>query len=328
MQNLVEMVTINKTPFTTLSSSGFRNIVAADLKKFQEAGMAVNLKDKNLKEVKSYLETIANKIRGEVTKEVRNDFISLSVDIASKNHRSILGIYATYIADGIQRVRCIGMEELEQRHTAKYLCGVIQDCLKEYGWRMRRIISLTTDNASNMKALVKSINAHLKEANQDEDGDDTGESGQKDKPDKDFTDPVTEIHTDQDIAKILHQLNIDDENEIDSLLDEDIEEPFEYLAMNSIQTELTANIENAIDAPLFSINGVNCAAHTVQLAVKDALRLLDESNENVIKIARAVVKFIRKDNTRIEIKNRGLKIALPPNDVETRWSSTYLMVRM
>lgn len=89
-----------------------------------------------------------------------------------------------------------------------------------------------SNTASNMKALVKSINDYLKDTNIYEDDDDIGELKQNDKPDEDCTEPVAEIHNDQDIAAILHQIIIDDENEIDSLLNEDNEEPFEYLQMN------------------------------------------------------------------------------------------------
>lgn len=78
----------------------------------------------------------------------------------------------------------------------------------------------------------------------------------------------------------------------------------------------------------FSVNGINCAAHTLQLAVKDALNLLHVDHKNVIKLTREVVKFIRKESTRNDIRNRGLNLKLPSMGVETRWSSTYMMVNI
>lgn len=331
MQHLVEMVTINKMPFSALLSSGFKKIVAQKLDEFEKAGLSVDLNGKNLKEVKSRLRQTAIKVREAIKKEVGNDHFSLSTDIGSKNNRSCLSIYATYISDGVQRVRCIGMKELLQRHTGKYLFTVIEDCLAEFGWKTLHTISLTTDNASNMKTLVNCMNDNLNEANSitNNDQSDTERAEQNGKSNDDYMElaDLIHVHTDGDIADILHQLNIDDENEIEALLNDCDDENVEYLAMDPMHSEIIASFENALNAPMICVNAVNCAAHTVQLAVKDALRLLDESSQNVIGIARAVVKFLRKESTRNEIRNRGLAMTLPPLDVATRWSSTYMMVR-
>lgn len=77
---------------------------------------------------------------------------------------------------------------------------------------------------------------------------------------------------------------------------------------------------------LVFIDGINCAAHTLQLAVKDALKALNKSHTNVISLCRNVGIFIRHTNTLIEIQKQGLKKKLPALDTSTRWSSTYLMV--
>lgn len=87
---------------------------------------------------------------------------------------------------------------------------------------------------------------------------------------------------------------------------------------------------NSLDtSPMVSlvlINGVNCAAHTLQLAIKNALFKLGSQQANIIKLCRDVCKFIRQQNTIYEMEKRGIKKKFPALDVETRWSSTYLMV--
>lgn len=87
---------------------------------------------------------------------------------------------------------------------------------------------------------------------------------------------------------------------------------------------------NSLDtSPMVSlvlINGVNCAAHTLQLAIKNALFKLGSQQANVIKLCRDVCKFIRQQNTIYEMEKRGIKKKFAALDVETRWSSTYLMV--
>lgn len=90
--------------------------------------------------------------------------------------------------------------------------------------------------------------------------------------------------------------------------------------------DLPDRIEEISGSSLIFVNGINCAAHTVQLAIKDALRMIGDDNKNVIKLSRAVVKFIRKESTRNEVINRKIKTIFPVIDVETRWNSTFMMV--
>lgn len=80
-------------------------------------------------------------------------------------------------------------------------------------------------------------------------------------------------------------------------------------------------------ASLVLINGVNCAAHTLQLAIKNALFKLGSQQSNVIKLSREACKFIRLQKTIYEMEKRGIRKKFPALDVDTRWSSTYMMVR-
>lgn len=73
-----------------------------------------------------------------------------------------------------------------------------------------------------------------------------------------------------------------------------------------------------------NIYGIKCAAHTLQLAVRKAMK-----NSNVaelMKICQLVVKLLRKPRIINEIRSNNLEYFLPRYDCLTRWSSTYLMV--
>lgn len=83
--------------------------------------------------------------------------MSMSIDAVSKNNQSILGIYIQFIHNGTEKFRCIGMKTLTDRHTGKYLCAVTEECMREYDLSPKQVISITTDNASNMKTLVKNL---------------------------------------------------------------------------------------------------------------------------------------------------------------------------
>lgn len=93
MQHLVELVTVNKMPFNLLLKYGFQNLIAEKLNTFDEAGIGINLNYSNLQEIKRHLGESAMKIRNAIISEVQNKLVSLSVDIVSKNNRSILGIH-------------------------------------------------------------------------------------------------------------------------------------------------------------------------------------------------------------------------------------------
>lgn len=328
MHHLIELVTVNKMPLSTLLASGFQKIVEEQLTTFAEAGIPIDLNDKNLIEVKKEIHTTANNIREKIRSDVEKKCFSLSADIVSKNNQSILGIYIQYIKDGKMNVRCIGMKKLIQRHTGKYLSTVVRSCLDEYDWKFNQLISITTDNGSNMLTLLRNINDDL--ARHTEIAEQHGNEVAISELHIHHSE-IIDIDCDDQIADILHQLDSDDQNEIDDLLmdiciDEDTDDLWRICDMAC--NDLPAQIECVAGTPLIFVNGINCAAHTVQLAVKDAIRLLHTDDSNVIKLARAVVKFLRKESTRNEASNRMIQTTLPAIDNETRWNSTFIMVNI
>lgn len=74
---------------------------------------------------------------------------------------------------------------------------------------------------------------------------------------------------------------------------------------------------------LQSVTGIKCAAHSLQLAVNEGLEESDAAA--IIFKCREKIKKLRNQVYLIEFRNRGAKY--PIIDVETRWSSCYLMVR-
>jgi hypothetical protein len=77
------------------------------------------------------------------------------VDIASKNHKSLLGISIQYVLNDVIVVRSIGMVQLNSSHTARYILQAMNNCLNLYGITHQQVISITTDNAANMILMTK-----------------------------------------------------------------------------------------------------------------------------------------------------------------------------
>lgn len=132
------------------------------------------------------------------------------------------------------------------------------------------------------------------------------------------------------IAELLNVLNDEDEEEIDALLNDEnfISDDDNWVLDDGLtRLDLEGAVESEIGAGLVFVNGINCAAHTMQLVVRDALALLPRHHANIITLASKVSKFFRKESTRNTVRSLGLSLKVPSVEMPTRWSSTYMMVR-
>lgn len=159
LQSCVRMVTIDQEPFALLHKTGFHGVIANKLKKFEDAGIPLNLSDPNLKVVKDYIHRAADSIKTKIKNEMKGRFFSLMADGVTKRNRSFLGIGVQYFMDGFLHIRSLGLKKLEEAHTDKYLSDVIKKCVQEFGCHMNQAIGATTDNASNMSKMVRELNS-------------------------------------------------------------------------------------------------------------------------------------------------------------------------
>lgn len=130
---------------------------------------------------------------------------------------------------------------------------------------------------------------------------------------------------DLEISAILVGNNmITDDEALDMLFDDEIENFHEN---EEIVHEATRQFTESRGIEfLYEITNMHCAAHTLQLAIKDALQLLHENHRNVIDLCRRVARVLRTKSVFNIIKQNGIQFNIPCLDVETRWCSTYLMV--
>ena len=76
---------------------------------------------------------LASKIKKEIKEDIREKFISLKIDIATRMDRAILGINIQLIKNGKLTLRTIAMKELTHRHTAEYIKNAVADVLEQRG---------------------------------------------------------------------------------------------------------------------------------------------------------------------------------------------------
>lgn len=306
--NAVELVTVNGRPFNALLDSGYQAGIINKLNKLKEAGMEFSFADPKT-EIKRKLAEIADKIRKQIRSEVNKRMISVMVDIGTKNKRSVFGVSVQFIVGKKLVVRSLGLIELEESHTGIFLSKILFEHLKKFGIEKKQVITITTDNGSNMIKMVRDFNnldieipnvnfaqrSLFNEFNEDEET-----------IDMQIENLLAEAITEEDALEILfHGQEVEAGSVLPSLVSE------------FIGTER-----------IWDTTGVNCVVHTVQLGVGDSLKLLDLRHKNVIELGREVAKFLRKQTTCHEIHQKGLRFSVPHLECQTRWSSTAIMVNL
>lgn len=139
--------------------------------------------------------------------------------------------------------------------------------------------------------------------------------------------------TDEDIEQIL--IEMAEQDELDIVFDEetdngnDDEDLQEALPEHEeLLFEIVSSLEknHGLSDVVWKITGIRCSAHCIQLAIKDTINGLSLPIKNIIDLCRNVVKHLRKSTTVHKLNANQIEYSLPRLDVETRWSSTYLMV--
>lgn len=314
----VEFVAVDGHPFSHLNGSGFLSIIDDTLKELEEAGQAINLKDPHLTEVKEMLHKTAKSVQQKIREELHNRPFSLMVDITTKRRRSILGISAQFLVDGKHKIRSIGMVELKESHTGEYLARVICELLSKYGVKPQQVVSITTDNGANVVKMIRDMASEmvvLENACQDQLA--CEQEAVMDVFDAEIANYLETVpdYTDLEALNIIFE-QTDSDDETDDVVIEEQE---------NLLNAMVANLQ-VQNGPIWEVQGIRCAAHTLQLCIKFALKNISTADKNIITLCRRIAKTMRLKSTIDELNMDRVKYSIPRLDVETRWSSTYSMV--
>lgn len=133
---------------------------------------------------------------------------------------------------------------------------------------------------------------------------------------------ITDVETDEKIAKLLSENEeITDEDTLDLMLDLNYEHNTKLL--EAISSQMNVHGES-----MWNITGLNCAVHTLQLVIRNAIKSLNLTHRNVIDLCRRVIIFLRLKSSHYEMNIEGMPYSQLRLDVETRWCSTFNMVRI
>lgn len=279
IKDCVMLAVFHSISFILFNSSPFRELTLIHA---LHAGTVINAMNIGI-----YIATTAKFIRNLIIEEVQHRMFSIKLDIATRHHRSMLGVNIQFYSR-IRKcivIRNLGCIELTKSHTSKYLQVEVYKLLDRYGINRRNIYSFTSDNGANMIRLGRMLR-----------------SNQHD------------LMLDDELRKMQQQVQeSDSENEDEN--DEDFQ--FDYQEKES---DLLTAIKDPLDDGLMAILVVvRCAAHTLQLAVHDVLKSsCKEEIQNIRKIVKELksTKYLNYMSDSL----RTLKI-----NVVTRWNSLYIM---
>lgn len=120
--------------------------------------MAIHL-NRNFSEIKENIKHVASKIRALIREKLAGHLVSLMLDIASKNNRSVIGIYVQYRHEKATQIH--SLIALKELHTADYITRMLKDCLQKFDVPIAHVVAITTDNASAMIAMIRQIDGSV-----------------------------------------------------------------------------------------------------------------------------------------------------------------------
>ncbi|XP_065084689.1 uncharacterized protein LOC135706932 [Ochlerotatus camptorhynchus] len=153
MDSLVKLMSYHNMPLACLQWEGFKQLLDP-----LASAVGVTMNPTNMK---ATVKEIAGRIREAIAAETKGRLISLKIDSASRHNRHVLGINAQYSINDSVVIRTLGMLEIKERQTARFLKSKILEVVNSYGVGINQIFSVTCDNGANMLAAVRQLKQEI-----------------------------------------------------------------------------------------------------------------------------------------------------------------------
>lgn len=283
----VEHVTVCGRTLNSIFDSSFQKLLKYHMKPLQGTPYQLSMSEIKLQQ-RPMIQKIAGEMRDEIRNEFANKFFAVMFDTATRMNHAVLGIDIRTIHSGKMITRSVGMQRITCKHTGKNISDMIVARLEKHGMSPKWMVSGTTDNAKNVVKAVKLMDTLASESPEEE-----IISSSSDESDTDSIEDNIEAHW----------------------LDPEFQRHLIEQATRELCSEHQPYVFEEVDS-------IRCAAHTIQLAVRDALE--GTNCVPIIDKARNLAKNLRLQQIVLELEAKGLPI--PPLDVVTRWFSLYIMV--
>lgn len=142
--SIVELVTVNGLPLNVLRYPALQRILRPI-----EEGLKLP-HPMTPQSIKPILRSVCGQIQNQIISEIDGMFVCVKVDLASRMDRDFICVNIQYVKGNQIIIRTLGLIELHVNHTAANLTEEILKLLQPYGVDVRRILTVTSDNANNM----------------------------------------------------------------------------------------------------------------------------------------------------------------------------------
>ena len=97
--------------------------------------------------------------REDLKTKLANKFIFLKMDSCERKKEKYVGINAQFFDENSMEVQIatLAVVQVDKGQTAEYLKKIVCDCLAKFGISLNQVLSITTDNASNMACAAKKL---------------------------------------------------------------------------------------------------------------------------------------------------------------------------
>lgn len=307
IDNIIEIMVVCNLPFSFWSHPAVLKNQECYAKEFGITCSAKTMHD--------LLTKYSQVVRERLKKELCGRLISLKFDLATRKGRNILGIAAQFVDDWYQEIRYLGMKEVTGASTAENLRNIIDGILGIFDLETQNVYSVTTDNGGNVLKTSRMILGDVDWPVSEEELKFIREQIQDFENDDD-DDEMMEMPV-ETVMEFDYGLQDTEESDIIAL---DIDEERETQAEQA-QADLYRALERAVRP--YAVRETRCAAHVVQLAVLDFIKL--KGRRAFLEQLKVTVKEVRKYIRKLPPTNTKPKQPTLAND--TRWGSSYDMVR-
>lgn len=150
-KHIIELVVMNTVPLTLFSSPAFCGLNGEMAEK-----LGISL-DRH--EIRNMILTEAEKQKNILKKVLHAKFIFLKMDACTRHRVNYLAVNAQYIDDEKKLAICtLAVRDSQAQHSSDAIRRLIDNILKEFEIRKEQILSIVTDNATNMTKAIGRLN--------------------------------------------------------------------------------------------------------------------------------------------------------------------------
>lgn len=290
----------------------------------------------------SMLKNYSVRVRMDISRELSGKLICIKFDIATRKNKHILGISVQYIDFDEWEIviRYLGMTEITKSTKAADLRILIEQRLQQYNLDVMDIFASVTDNGGNVLRTPKDLLRDIDFAVDKEDADflqshlelimddfdwEEEEPNERVEDEAEMVPPTQSTLPDpeQSLEIVIEDNHQEMDIEEPIILGHDVADPFFDEGMEPVDQD---HLENELGkiTKQYTAKETRCAAHVVQLAVKDFMKI--HATQEFILELKQTVKSVRSYIGKLpsNYKDRPRK---PRFGNDTRWNTNYDMVR-